>query len=118
MRKPGPIRVWNWLAAAGLLFCLASFAAAQKTPKVWKDPATGHTTTQAQKLFARMAPQFYPSSHRWRAIGFDERLVGRRGCFPAATRSSLTGSRREAMLRNVHASTHFRYAFRSPFLSP
>src|SRR5712692_8116751 len=48
MRKPSPIRVWNWLAAAGLLFCLASFAAAQNTPKVWKDPATGHTTTQAQ----------------------------------------------------------------------
>src|SRR5713226_454418 len=48
MRKSSPIRVWNWLAAAGLLFCLASFAAAQKTPKVWKDPATGHSTTQAQ----------------------------------------------------------------------
>src|SRR6266849_5788550 len=48
MRKPSPIRVWNWLAAAGLLFCLASFAAAQQTPKVWKDPATGHSTTQAQ----------------------------------------------------------------------
>src|SRR5712692_6285532 len=48
MRKPSPIRVWNWLAAAGLLFCLASFAAAQQTPKVGKDPATGHSTAQAQ----------------------------------------------------------------------
>jgi len=48
MRKSEPVRVWNWLAAAGLLFCLASFAAAQKTPKVGKDPATGHSTTQAQ----------------------------------------------------------------------
>jgi hypothetical protein len=48
MRKPGPIRVWNWLAAAGLLLCLASFAAAQTTPKVWKDPATGHSLTAAQ----------------------------------------------------------------------
>src|SRR5712691_2370030 len=48
MRKPSPIRVWNWLAATGLLFCLASFAAAQKTPQVWKDPATGHSLTPTQ----------------------------------------------------------------------
>jgi len=48
MRKPSPIRVWNWLAAAGLLFCLASFAAAQKAPKVGKDPASGHSLTAAQ----------------------------------------------------------------------
>src|SRR5713226_2965305 len=48
MRKPSPIRVWNWLAVAGLLSCLTPFAAAQQTPKVGKDPATGHSTTQAQ----------------------------------------------------------------------
>ena len=54
MRKPSPIRVWNWLAVAGLLSCLTPFAAAQTTPKVWKDPATGHSLTPTQKLFARI----------------------------------------------------------------